>query len=75
VKALAGQMISTYYAEKFVAADVAGVGYDGLEYRTRIVVAKVDGGWFGMPRCRSAQSFYDVADSMELVSTQVEQVN
>jgi hypothetical protein len=59
-------MISTYYGEKFVSVDVVGQGYDGLEYQTRIVVTRIDNGWYAMPRCRSAQSFYQIADAMQL---------
>lgn len=67
VAALQFQMMSTYYGEQFLSVDVAADGYDGREYRTRIVVAQVDGRWYAMPRCRSAKSFYVVADAMQLV--------
>ena len=70
VAALRSQMLSTYYGETFVGVDAAAEGYDGNEYRTRIVVAKVDGGWYAMPRCRSARSFYEIADAMTLESAE-----
>lgn len=66
VAALRFEMISTYYGERFVAVDVAAEGYDELEYQTRIVAAEVDGGWYAIPRCRSARSFYKIADAMQL---------
>lgn len=64
VAALQTQMLSTYYGESFAKVDVAANGYDGREYQTRIVVAKIGGRWFAMPRCRSASSFYKIADAM-----------
>lgn len=69
VKALELEAVSTYWGERFVSVDVAGVGYDGLEYQTRIVVAQVGRGWYAMPRCRSSQSFYAIADAMALDAT------
>lgn len=66
VRALQSQMLSTYYGEKFASVDVAAEGYDGREYQTRIVVAQVEGGWYAMPRGRSARSFYEIADAMHL---------
>ncbi|WP_442507120.1 hypothetical protein SH528x_006018 [Novipirellula sp. SH528] len=66
VAALQSQMMSTYYGQAFVCIDVAAEGYDGLEYQTRIVVAQVDGDWYAMPRCRSARSFYKIADAMRI---------
>ena len=66
VKALKHEMMSTYYGETFVAVDAVAEGYDHLDYRTRIVVTKVAGGWYAIPRCRSAQRFYNVADGMRL---------
>ncbi|WP_146506609.1 hypothetical protein [Thalassoglobus neptunius] len=66
VLALHSQMMSTYYAEKFMCFDVAGTSYDRNEYQSRVVVVFVNGRWYSMPRCRSARSFYEIADSMEL---------
>lgn len=66
VAALPLQSISTYYGEAFVCIDAEAEGYDRRMYRTRIVVARVDGGWYAMPRCRSAKSFYEIADEMRL---------
>ncbi|MEW4487605.1 hypothetical protein AB1L42_05960 [Thalassoglobus sp. JC818] len=66
VLGLKSQMMSTYYAEKFMCFDVAGTSYDGVEYQSRVVVAFVNGRWYSMPRCRSSKSFYEIADSMEL---------
>ena len=65
VAALQFQMLSTYYGESFRSVDVVGEDYDGLEYSTRIVVAKVKDRWFAIPRCRSSKSFYEIADSMQ----------
>ena len=75
VAALESQMISTYYAQTFACVDVAGEGYDGLEYQTRIVVAQIDGSWYAMPRCRSAQSFYDIADMMRIAPPESRDAN
>jgi hypothetical protein len=66
VKALQFQMLSTFYGERFVCVDVAAEGYDGLEYQTRLVVAELDSRWYAMPRCRSAKSFYEIADAMHI---------
>jgi hypothetical protein len=68
VKALQFQMLSTFYGETFVCVDVAAEGYDGLEYRTRLVVAELDSHWYAMPRCRSAKSFYEIADAMHMAT-------
>jgi len=67
-KSLEIQGVSTYYANKFSCVDVAGEGYDGAEYRTRIVVAMLNGRWYAIPRCRSSTSFYQVADAMDIAS-------
>ncbi len=72
VAALRFQMMSTYYGEKFMCVDVAAKGYDGLEYQTRIVVAQVDDRWYSIPRCRSAMSFYEIADAMRLTTPDLE---
>jgi hypothetical protein len=64
VDALQIEMMSTYYGQTFRSVDVAAESYDGREYRTRIVVARVNDRWYAMPRCRSAKSFYAIADSM-----------
>jgi len=64
VRALELEMLSTYWGKRFMSVDVAGEGYDGREYRTRVVVAQGDAGWYAMPRCRSAQNFYKIADAM-----------
>ena len=71
VAALQFQMLSTYYGEKFMCVDVAAEGYDGLEYQARIVVAQVQDRWYAIPRCRSAKSFYEIADAMRLTSPQL----
>lgn len=68
VAALQFEMLSSYYGERFVSVDVAAEGYDGLEYRTRIVVTQVGDGWYAIPRCRSSKSFYEIADAMTLPS-------
>lgn len=70
VAALEHQMISTYYGEAFMAVDVAAESYDGLEYHSRIVVAQLKGDWYAIPRCRSAKSFYEIADAMTLGATE-----
>ena len=67
VAALRSQSVSTYYGETFVCVDAVAEGYDGLAYQTRIVAAQVDGGWYAVPRCQSAQAFYKIADAMRLV--------
>lgn len=66
VAALQWQMLGTYYGQVFACVDVAADGYDGLEYQTRIVVAQVEDGWYAMPRCSSARSFYEIADAMRI---------
>lgn len=66
-------MASTYYGERFACVEVAAEGYDGLEYQARIVVAQVEGGWYAMPRCRSAKSFYEIADAMQLAPAEAMQ--
>jgi hypothetical protein len=73
VAALQFQMISTYYGEQFQSVDVVAESYDGLEYRTRIVVARVKDRWYAMPRCRSSQSFYEIADAMRLPSAEAKE--
>lgn len=74
VAALRSEWISTYYGETFACIDVAAEGYDGLEYQTRIVVAQVDGGWYAIPRCRSARSFYEIADAMRATPAEANEV-
>lgn len=64
VAALQIEMLGTYYGERFMAVDVAGEGYDGREYQTRIVVAQLGDYWFAIPRCRSSKNFYAIADGM-----------
>ena len=66
VAALQLQMASTYYGKKLTCVDVAAKGDSGVEYQTRIVVAQNGDGWYAMPRCRSAHSFYEIADAMRL---------
>ncbi len=66
VKALELEAASTYSGERFVYVDVAGVGSDGLEYQTRVVVAQLRDGWYAIPRCRSSKNFYKIADAMSL---------
>jgi hypothetical protein len=68
VAALQFEMLSTYYGERFMCVDVAAEGYDGHEYQTRIVVSQQGDHWYAMPRCRSAKSFYSIADAMSLAS-------
>jgi hypothetical protein len=68
VAALQFQMVSTYYGKQFKSVDVVAESYDGLEYRTRIVVARVKDRWYAMPRCSSSNSFYEIADAMRLPS-------
>ncbi len=64
VRALQSESLSTYYAEAFAWIDAEAESYDGRVYRTRIVVAQVDGGWYAIPRCRSSRSFYKIADAV-----------
>lgn len=64
VAALQFEAMSTYYGKRFKSVDVVGEGYDGVEYRTRIVVAQTTDGWYAIPRCRSSKSFYAIADAM-----------
>ncbi len=73
VKALSLEAVSTYFGERFVSVDLAGVGLDGLEYQTRIVVAQVRDGWYAMPRCRSSRNFYQIADAMSLERVEAEE--
>jgi len=68
VKALQFQILSTFYGERFVCVDVAAEGGDGLEYQTRIVVAEQNNRWHAMPRCRSAKSFYGIADALQMAT-------
>lgn len=74
VAALQFEMVSTYYGKAFMSVDVAAEGYDGREYQTRVVVALVGKQWFAMPRCRSAKSFYAIADAMDAPSHATNQV-
>lgn len=73
VKALEIEEVSTFYCESCVSVDIAGVGWDGLEYQTRIVVGKVRDGWYAIPRCRSSESFYRIADSMSLARAETKE--
>jgi hypothetical protein len=67
VKALNLEAGTTYAGERFVSVEVAGEGfYDGLEYQSRVVVARNGGGWYAMPRCTSSKNFYAIADAMQL---------
>lgn len=66
VVALQLEAVSTYGGETFMAIDVEGQDYDGRALRTRVVVAKVNGHWYALPRCRSARSFYKIADAMQI---------
>lgn len=65
---LQAEAISTYYGQEFACVDVAGESYDGIVYRTRVVVARLKDGWYAIPRCRSSRNFYKIADSMMLAS-------
>jgi hypothetical protein len=68
VKALQFELLSTFYGERFACVDVAAEGGDGLEYQTRLVVAEVNDRWYAMPRGRSAKSFYEIADAMQIAA-------
>ncbi len=66
VRALSLEAASTYSGERFVRVEVAGVGYyDKADYRSCVVVAQVDGGWYAIPRCRNSARFYEIADAMQ----------
>lgn len=58
--------VSTYYGEEFLCVEVSADDSDGVGYRSRIVVARVDERWYAMPRCRSSRDFYQIADAMPL---------
>ena len=73
VEALQLEMLGTYYGKSFVCIEVAGEGWDGREYRSRVVVAEVGDGWYAMPRCRSSKSFYKIADAMSLARTEAKE--
>jgi hypothetical protein len=64
--------ISSYYGKQFMCFDVAADNYDGIEYRTRIVVAMLNDRWYAVPRCRSSKAFYEIADAMSLTSSESE---
>lgn len=64
VAALQMEMMRTYYGKAFTSVDVAGEGYDGEEYQTRIVVAEISDRWYAIPRCRSSNNFYVIADAI-----------
>lgn len=66
VVALKFEAVSTYGGDKFMAVDVEGQDYDGRALTTRLVVAEVNGHWYAIPRCRSARSFYKIADAMQI---------
>ncbi|TWU47797.1 hypothetical protein [Rubripirellula reticaptiva] len=70
VVALRLEMVSTYYAEKFMCVAVVAEGYDGREYGSRIVVGQLGDQWYAIPRCRSANRFYGIADTMQMTSVQ-----
>ena len=55
--------VSSYYGEQFAAYDMAIDNYDGVEFRTRLVVARVGEKWFAIPR-RSQCSVYQIADAL-----------
>jgi hypothetical protein len=65
--------VSSYYGEKFLAVDVAADGFDGREYRSRVVVAVIKNRWYAVPRCRSSKAFYDIADAMLVTKPAAEQ--
>ena len=73
VKALELEAASTYSGARFVSVDVAGVGSDGLEYQTRVVVAQVSDGWYAIPRCQSSRNFYKIADAMSLARAEAKE--
>lgn len=60
--------ISTYYGEEFMAMEVQIQNKANEQYTTRVVVTKVNERWFALPRCRSSEAFYKIADTMEFSS-------
>ena len=68
VQALHFETASTYYGKRFVCVEVAGEGWDGRQYQSRVVAAQVGDGWYAMPRCRSSKSFYEIADAMSFAA-------
>lgn len=54
---------SSYYGERFASVDVSIANYDGVEYRSRIVVAEVSDQWFAVPR-RGRCPVYNLADTL-----------
>lgn len=60
----------SYGGNRFVAVDIAGQDYQGLEYHSRIVVTQVRDGWYAIPRRRGSKSFYEIADAMSLAPTE-----
>ncbi|MBX3440106.1 MAG: hypothetical protein KF861_21630 [Planctomycetaceae bacterium] len=67
------QAASTYSGRQFKSIDVVAESYDGLEYRTRIVVARVNDRWYAMPRCHRSAAFYEIADAMGLPSPEAKE--
>ena len=68
MKSLYGQFVSSYYAPECQCFDLEGESYDGVAYRTRIIVAKSSDKWYAIPRCRSSKLFYEVADGMTVTA-------
>ena len=64
-RVLTGLMLSSYYGEKYVCVEVAANHPNELEHRSRIVVAKLNDRWYGIPRLRRSE-FYRIADDMQL---------
>ncbi|TWT79721.1 hypothetical protein CA13_11280 [Planctomycetes bacterium CA13] len=66
-----GLLVSSYYGEQFMNVEVVIADYDGLEYRTRIVVAKISDRWYAIPR-RGRCGFYAIADAIPSVPTKAD---
>lgn len=67
VEILSAQFLSTYWCEDtIVCLEMTADDDAGREYRSRIVVARIENRWYAIPRCRSARSFYEIADAMDL---------
>lgn len=62
---LSSQMLSTYYGESFQCVWVTVQARVKHHYTFRVVVTSVSGRWYAIPRCKSATSFYEIADAMQ----------
>jgi hypothetical protein len=58
--------VTSYYGEEFRCVDVSAEDSDGVEYRSRVIVALVNDRWYAMPRGTSSRDFYEIADAMSL---------